>query len=143
VNNKLQEARIGEGLEEHQKGGKFTLVESAPYPEKPVKPNRQLLMVLGLIVAGGVGGACIVMVDKQDHSIRNADELAAMTEMLPLGVIARIESPFDLAEKVRRRRSLLLAICCSLSLGILAVHFFYMDLWIVVAKLLSLSHKIS
>jgi uncharacterized protein involved in exopolysaccharide biosynthesis len=143
VNNKLQEARIGEGLEEHQKGGKFTLIEPAAYPEKPIKPNRLLLMILGLIAAGVAGGVCIVRVDKQDHSIRSADELATLTEMPPLGVIARIESPFDLAEKVRRRRRLLLAIGCSLSLGILTFHFFLMDLWIVVAKLLGLYHKMS
>jgi uncharacterized protein involved in exopolysaccharide biosynthesis len=143
VMNKLLEARIGEGMEEHQKGGKFTLIEAAAIPEKPVKPKRPLLMVLGLIVAGVAGGVCIVGVDKIDHSIRSAGELAALTEMPPLGVIARIETPFDLTEKVRRRRLLLLAICCSLSLGILAIHFFFMDLWIVAAKFLGLYQKIS
>ncbi len=143
VENKLLEARIGEGMEEHQKGGKFTLIEAAAYPEKPVKPNRRLLMVLGLVLAGVVGGVCIVGVDKLDHSIRSADELAVLTEMPPIGVIARIESPFDLAKKERRWRRLLLAICCCLSLVILAFHFFYMDLWIVAARLLNLSHKIS
>lgn len=143
VMNKLLEARIGEGMEEHQKGGKFTLIEAAGYPEKPVKPNRRLLMVLGLILAGVVGGVCIVSVDKQDHSIRSADELSALTEMPPLGVIARIETPFDLSRKRQRRRILLLATCCSLSLGILIFHFFYMDVWILVARLLRFSEKIS
>ena len=100
-------------------------------------------MVVGLIVAGVAGGFCIVKVDKRDHSIRSADELAALTEIPPLGVIARIESPFDLSEKVRRRRRLLLAICGSLSLGILAFHFFFMDLYIVVARLLVMVNKIS
>ena len=95
------------------------------------------------VLAGVVGGVCIVSVDKQDHSIRSADELSALTEMPPLGVIARIETPFDLSRKRQRRRILLLATCCSLSLGILIFHFFYMDVWILVARLLRFSEKIS
>ena len=143
VMNKLLEARIGEGMEEHQKGGKFTLIESPAYPEKPIKPNYPLLMVLGLIVAGVAGGFCIVKVDKRDHSIRSTAELVALTEMPPLGVIARIESPFELSEKVQRRRRLLVAICCFLSLGVLAFHFFFMDLYLVTVRLLGLLHRIS
>ena len=36
VMNKIMEARISEGMEEHQKGEKFTLIDPASYPEKPV-----------------------------------------------------------------------------------------------------------
>ncbi len=56
VMNKLLESRIGEGMEESQKAEKFTLVDPAAYPEKPVSPPR-LLIVIGRLIAwfGGRG----------------------------------------------------------------------------------------
>ena len=41
VMNKLLEARISEGMEQHQKGEKFTLVDPASFPEEPVKPKKR------------------------------------------------------------------------------------------------------
>ena len=41
VMNKLMEARISEGMEQHQKGEKFTLVDPASFPEEPIKPKKQ------------------------------------------------------------------------------------------------------
>ena len=51
VMNKLLEARIGEGMEESQKAEKFTLIDPASFPEKPVSPNR-LFIAAGRIIAG-------------------------------------------------------------------------------------------
>ena len=143
VMNKLLEARISEGMEEHQKGETFTLIDPASYPEKPIKPKRELIILAGLIMSVVAGLAVMVAREVTDHSIKTPAELAWFTEVPPLGIIAHIATPFDVAQKKKRRRRLLLAICCSLSLGILAFHFIFMDLWIVVAKLLRLSDKIS
>lgn len=143
VMNKLSEARIGEGMEEHQKGERFTLIDPAEFPETPVKPKRQLIILAGLIMSVVAGLAVVVAAEVVDHSIKTPDELAWLTETAPLGIIAYIVTPFDLTQKHRRRRLLLIATCCSVSLAILIVHVFYMDLWIVVAKLLRLSSKIS
>ncbi|MFZ5447024.1 MAG: GumC family protein [Thermodesulfobacteriota bacterium] len=143
VMNKLLEARIGEGMEEHQKGEKFTLIDPAEYPETPIKPKRQLIILAGLIMSVVAGLAVMVAAEVVDHSIKTPDELAWLTETAPLGIIANIETTFDLTQKRRRRRLLLIATCCSVPLALLMVHFFFMDLWIMVAKLLRLSSKIS
>ena len=57
VMNKLLESRIGEGMEESQKAEKFTLIDPAQFPEKPVSPNRLKILIAGLFLglAGGAG----------------------------------------------------------------------------------------
>ena len=37
---KLMEARVSQGLEKEQMGERFTLIEPANLPQKPIKPNR-------------------------------------------------------------------------------------------------------
>ena len=55
VMNKILEARIAEGMEEHQKGEKFTLIDPASFPEKPVSPNRLLILLAGVFCSLGQG----------------------------------------------------------------------------------------
>jgi polysaccharide biosynthesis transport protein len=143
VMNKLLEARIGEGMEEHQKGEKFTLIDPAQYPETPIKPKRQLIILAGLIMSVVAGLAVMVAVEVVDHSIKTPEELAWFTETAPLGIIAHIVTPAEVSKKRRRRWLLLIATCCSISVVILMVHMFYMDFWVLAAKLLRLSNKIS
>ena len=85
VMNKLSEARIGEGMEEHQKGEKFTLIDPAAYPEAPVKPKRPLIILAGLIMSIVAGLGVMVAAEAVDHSIKTPDELAWLTESAPLG----------------------------------------------------------
>ena len=56
VMNKILEARIAEGMEEHQKGEKFTLIDPASYPETPVSPKRWLIFLAGIICSLGGRG---------------------------------------------------------------------------------------
>ncbi len=139
VMNKLLEARIGEGMEEHQKGEKFTLIEPASYPEKPIKPNLPFILIAGSILSIMAGLVTMVNMEKQDHSIKSVEELASLTKTPPLGIIARIETPYDQSRKRQRRWLLVIGTCCSLLLGTLLFHFFYMDLGIFFGRLLRFS----
>lgn len=143
VMNKLMEARISEGMEEHQKGGKFTIIDAANYPDMPIKPNRQLILIMGLIFGLGSGVAAMVWAENADHSIKRPEELAGLTERPPLGVIPRIVTPFDLKAQKRRRQIWLLAMVGSLAAGLLLVHFFYMDLYLVANRIMKLVDKYS
>ncbi len=143
VMNKLLEARIGLGMEQHQKGQKFTLIDPADYPQTPIKPKRGLIIMAGVIMSAVAGLAVMIAAEVVDHSVKTPDELAWLTETAPLGIIANIETPFDVRRKRRVRRLVVLAGCGSVFLAILIMHIFYMDVWVAAAKLLRLSHKIS
>ncbi|MBM4289851.1 MAG: hypothetical protein FJ135_17210 [Deltaproteobacteria bacterium] len=142
VMNKLMEARISEGMEQHQKGQRFTLVDPASFPEEPVKPNRKQIMLAGLVLGLGMGMALMLGRESVDTSIKSAAELAGLTKMPPLGIIARIITPLELARKRRIRQLFLAATCLSLVLGVALVHFFYMDLDIVLMKVQRLANRL-
>ncbi len=53
LEQKHMEAQLASNLETDRKGERFTLIEPPLEPEKPVYPIRQLIMVLGVVLALG------------------------------------------------------------------------------------------
>jgi succinoglycan biosynthesis transport protein ExoP len=141
VMNKILEARIAEGMEEHQKGEKFTLIDPASYPEKPVSPKRWLIMLAGLIMSLGAGFGTVALVEHLDHSVKSSDELSRLTGLPVLGSIICIQTKEDITQARRKRRLIWTATGLSLIIGLVLFHFFYMDLWVLTAKLLRLADK--
>ncbi|MBI4644106.1 MAG: hypothetical protein HY790_14655 [Deltaproteobacteria bacterium] len=143
VLNKIMEARISEGMEEHQKGEKFTIVDPASYPEKPVSPKRLLIILAGLIMSLGGGLGMVALVEHLDHSVKSGDELAQLTGLPVLGSIARIRTREDDTD-ARKKQKLIWAVTgFSLFAVLLLFHFLYMDLWVLTAKLMRLARKYS
>jgi succinoglycan biosynthesis transport protein ExoP len=143
VMNKILESRISEGMEEHQKGEKFTLIDPASFPSKPVSPKRSLIFFAGLICGLGAGVGTVALVEHLDHSVKNSDELAKLTGLAVLGSIRRIQTKEDIVWGIRKRKLIWGVIGLSLIMGLVLFHFFYMDLWILTARLLRLADKYS
>ncbi len=141
--NKILESRISEGMEEHQKGEKFTIIDPASLPEKPVKPNRYLIILAGLILSLGSGFGTVAIAEQLDHSVKTADELSLLTGLPVLGAIARIRTREDLMLALRKKRLIWAATGFTLMMGLILFHFLYMDLWVLTARLLRLAHKYS
>jgi succinoglycan biosynthesis transport protein ExoP len=141
VMNKILEARIAEGMEEHQKGEKFTLIDPASYPEKPVSPNRLLIFLAGIFCSLGAGVGGVALVEHLDHSVHNSGELARLTGLPILGSIIRIRTREDVMQARRKRRLIWIVSCGSLIMGLILFHFLYMDLWVLAARLLRLADK--
>jgi succinoglycan biosynthesis transport protein ExoP len=143
VLNKILEARIAQGMEESQKGQKFTLIDPASYPDTPVAPKRWMIMLAGLICSLGTGFGSVALVEHLDHSVKNSDELMQLTGLPVLGTIMRIRTREDIDRVRRRRRIVWAATGVSLITGLILFHFFYMNLWVFTAKLLRLADKYS
>jgi uncharacterized protein involved in exopolysaccharide biosynthesis len=143
VMNKLLEARIAEGMEEHQKSEKFTLIDPASYPEKPVSPNRMLIAAAGLLLGLATGIGTVLISDQMDHSIKDADDIDWITDLPVLGNISSMQNP-DYVDHLKRRRWLIAAATCvSIFLFLVLVHFFYRDLWVLMAQLMRLLNRYS
>jgi polysaccharide biosynthesis transport protein len=143
VMNKILEARISEGMEEHQKGEKFTLIDPASFPEKPVSPKRWLIFLAGVVMSLGVGAGTVALAEHLDHSVKNSDDLARLTGLPVLGAIIRIETSEDITRARRKRRMIWGVTGFALIMGLALFHFFYMDLWVLTARLLRLADKYS
>ena len=143
VMNKILESRISEGMEEHQKAEKFTLIDPASYPSTPVSPNRKLIRLVGVILSLGVGLGTAALAEHLDHSVKSSDELVQLTGLPVLGSIIRIQTKEDISQ-ARHKRKLIWAITgVCLIMGLALFHFFYMDLWVLTARLLHLADKYS
>ena len=143
VMNKIMEARISEGMEEHQKGEKFTLIDPASYPERPVKPKRLLIVAAGLMFGLFSGLGTVALAEHLDHSVKSADELTWLTGLPVLGTIPRILTREDTVRSRTRRKLILAITISSLILGLAIFHFFYMDLWVFTARLLQKLNKVT
>jgi len=141
VMNKILEARISEGMEEGQKGEKFTLIDPASFPEKPVSPKRWLIFLAGFFMSFGAGFGTVALAEHLDHSVKSSDELARLTGLPVLGSIIRIQTSEDVSRARRKRKMIWAVTGLSLVMGLALFHFFYMDLWILTAKLLRLADK--
>ena len=120
---KQMEAQLSQSLETERKGERFTLIEPPELPEKPLKPNRMAILLLGVVFsfAGGVGSVAVR--ESMDNTVRGGPALTALTKLVPLGTIPFIETAEDLRKRCRRRWLLGGIIMVSVIAAVAAVHF--------------------
>jgi polysaccharide chain length determinant protein (PEP-CTERM system associated) len=73
--DKRQDARIAENLERRQKGEIFRILDPANYPDKPVKPNRMGILLMGIFLGLGSGFGLAMFREHLDISIKSEEDL--------------------------------------------------------------------
>lgn len=95
IADKEATAQLGQALETEAVGQRLSLAEPPTVPIGPVSPNKKLILLVGFVMALGVGAAIMLLVEVLDRSIRSADELAQLTGDPPLVVIPTIRTAED------------------------------------------------
>lgn len=128
IRSRLLEAKVAEGLEVQRKGERFSLIDPPGLPEKPYKPNRLAIVLLGFILAvcggAGVGAAA----ESLDHSIRTPDQLVALTQHFPLAVIPFMPNEDDVSRAKLRRRVVQTAGIGAVATALVLLHVFVVPL---------------
>lgn len=135
IYNKKMNAKIAENLESENKAERFTLLEPPLMPEKPFKPDRWKIFVMGLLLAFGSSGGMLVLMATVDQRIRGANALAHVLGQPLLAVIPYIVIR---EEEVRKKRLIKLTLAVFIGAAIAAtaaIHLFYMPLDVVLAKI--------
>ena len=133
---KHMEARVAQGLEKDQKGERFTLIEPARFPETPDKPNRLAIALVGIVLGIGAGLGWASLREFTDHSIRDSEILTLETSFPLLGGIPIIQTAEDLERKKRKRIKILITLILCIVGGLMAFHFWVMDLNVFWARLM-------
>ncbi len=142
MKSKQLQAELSKSLEEEQKGERFTLLEPPLRPDKPVKPDRPKLFMLGLVLSMVAGLGVAGLAEAVDGGIRGSRALASVTKLTPLVTIPYIVTRKD---EVKRKRIIRFSIAALILLGIgafVAVHFFYKPLdllWFIMLRKLNLT----
>jgi uncharacterized protein involved in exopolysaccharide biosynthesis len=103
VSAKQMEAVVAENLEMDSKAERFTLIEPPLLPERPVSPNRWLIVFLSLVLAIAASGFAVALRESLDDSVRGPGEFQRKFGLTPLGVIPAILTAEDMGLRRRRR----------------------------------------
>jgi uncharacterized protein involved in exopolysaccharide biosynthesis len=106
---KHMEAQLVQNLETERKGERFTLIEPPLQPTRPVKPNRQLVMLLGLVLAGGAAFALMYLLEQVDTRIRDRGHLMQLVGVPPLAIVPLVELDEERQARALVRKKLLVA----------------------------------
>lgn len=134
ISVKLSEARLGEQLEKDQQAERFQVIEQPITPQDPVRPNRAKIITFGFFLAGLAGAGLAGGLELLNQSVRSSKDIFGALNRYPLVVIPYIRT----AKEGRRRLGrILLAMGLAVAvaaIGLAAVHYFYMPLDLLVAK---------
>jgi capsular polysaccharide biosynthesis protein len=130
------EAKVAQGLEKEQKGERFTLIDPARLPEKPYKPNRMAIMLIGFVLSIGAGVGWASLKEFNDQSIRDADSLTLATSFPVLAVIPEIVTKQDTRRVSNKRIVIIITLILIVIAGLTAFHYLIMDFNVFWAKLM-------
>lgn len=134
INTRLLSAREAKGLEQSQLAERFTLIDPPIVPEKPIRPNRLALILVGAVLSMGVGIGVGTFLEFMDRSIRRPEELSNIVKYPLLAIIPYWETEAEARAIVRQKWGSALIVLCVIVLVIAGVHFFYLPLDIIAIK---------
>ncbi|WP_457571685.1 GumC family protein [Desulfovulcanus sp.] len=138
---RMMTAKEAKGLEESRMAEKLTLVDPPALPEKPYKPNRLALLLIGFVLSIGAGVGTGAVAEYMDQSIYSVEELSRLTGKPVLSAIPYLETKKDRARKLRRKIFWILGITLAFTLVLWSIHVFYRPLdvlWIQIMRKLQM-----
>jgi polysaccharide biosynthesis transport protein len=104
IRGKQMEAQTAQNLEADRKSEHFTLIEPPITPEKPVSPNRGVLLILGVLLSLIAAGGLTWLKEKLDTTVRGRKDLLQLLGVAPLAVVPRIVTAVERGAARRRFR---------------------------------------
>ena len=135
VRFKENSAKISESLEQENKAERFALIEPPSLPDKPIKPDRLKIIVMGIFLSFAFAGGLVMLLESLNKRIRGADALTAFMQEAPLVVIPYIQTQNEIAKKKQFVKWGMAGAGVCILLAIIAVNFFIMPLDILMIKL--------
>jgi uncharacterized protein involved in exopolysaccharide biosynthesis len=102
---RLETAKITQRLEASKEGTRYTVLDPARLPLKAVKPNKIVVLFMGMFMGASAGVGLIFLMEMFDHSFLGVDEAKTFLELPIFGAISKIVTQDDLkAQKLRNTR---------------------------------------
>jgi uncharacterized protein involved in exopolysaccharide biosynthesis len=128
LRDKQMQAQVAEQLERGRKAERFTLIEPPIFPEKPYRPNRGLILAVGLVLAlaGGIGAAALR--EAVDQTVHSARDVVRVMQVPVLAVLPVLASPTLALRRSRARKITVLALLVLVAIVVACLHTFYMPI---------------
>ncbi|MEW6427396.1 MAG: GNVR domain-containing protein [Thermodesulfobacteriota bacterium] len=131
---KFLEAKVAQGLEKEQKGERFTIIDPARLPEKPFKPNRLAIVLIGIVLGAGVGAGTAALKEMADNAVHGPEIFLRTGAVRVLACIPEIVTAADRMRSRRRRVMVGASLAVAVVVGALVFHYAVMDVDILWAK---------
>jgi polysaccharide chain length determinant protein (PEP-CTERM system associated) len=133
---KAMEAKVASGMEKGQLGERFTIIDPARLPERPVNRNIPAILLIGFILGIGSGVGTAALMEYSDQSVRTVQDLSDATGFLVIGGIPEITIEKDIARQKALPMKWIVGIVLVLLITLVLFHFFVMDLDVFWARLM-------
>lgn len=97
--DKKLNARLAENLERRQKGEQFRIVDPANLPNKPEKPDRMKIMLLGVLLGCGLGAGSAIGLELMRPVFRRSEDVESLLHMRVIASIPSFKSLLGGAQK--------------------------------------------
>jgi polysaccharide chain length determinant protein (PEP-CTERM system associated) len=121
---KALESELSENMEKKQKGEQFQILDPPNFPLAPVRPNRPLILLLGLLAGVGAGFGLAFAWENFDTSFKGGDEVKTYVNVPLLATIPALSTRGNVVEQRRSQSLLLLGSLGALAIGIVFVRTF-------------------
>ena len=101
---KQTEAQVAQNLETERKGERFTLIEPPQPPEKPIRPNRVAILLVGIVLSLALGFIGVMAHESLDASVRGPGDIRQLLQVPALASIPLILTAADRARSRSLRR---------------------------------------
>jgi polysaccharide biosynthesis transport protein len=128
---KQTEAQVSENLESERKGERFTMIEPPQMPEKPISPNRFLIVVMGLLLSLGLGVGAAAAHESFDASVRGPNDIRQLLQVPALASIPIIVTSEDRARRKKMIRYSWVGTAATVILIAVTFHLFVRPLDVV------------
>jgi uncharacterized protein involved in exopolysaccharide biosynthesis len=135
IMNKLMEAKVSQGMEESQQAERFTIIDPALTPERPAKPNRLAIVLIGFVLALGAGVGLGAVRESLNDAIKTEEELGHLTGLPVLTSIPVMKSDKERRQKLNKKIIFMILLVAVIALGLLLFHLYVMPLDILTLKL--------
>ncbi len=137
IQAKQLSAQIAENLEGENKSERFSLIDPPLLADKPIKPNRAKIMLLGLFMAFAAAFGVAFLLEMLNQRIRGQGSLTAIVGHHPL-----IEIPYITTSDEHDRQKLLIirgvtGFVVFIVVTLLVIHFAYIELDLLFYKILA------
>jgi uncharacterized protein involved in exopolysaccharide biosynthesis len=136
IHAKQINAKINENLEGENKAERFSLLEPPAYPDKPFKPDRIKILLIGIFAAFGGTGGLVFLLETLNQRIRGQEALAIAIRQRPLLAIPYIVIEDEVIGRKRLLKRLAVVVVAVIAISAVMLHFLYMPLDILMMKII-------
>jgi len=132
ASNKLHSARNAQEMDTSERGERFRIDYPANLPDKPDKPKRLLIILLGFVLGIGSGILIAALTEGLDASVKATDELESIAGVPVLATVSFFYSPKQKRQRRIKRLTLVATVMVIILSVSLMINWFVMpigELW--------------